>query len=118
MPASYQSRGLTTVSHLKRCLIMYSLQKIEVDILRSGYTSPGMGLLGLFAGIAATCYISYATLSLPTDLARKFWDTFVICAGLAIICLFWAIRDWWKAKSMVDTLTKETVEVTTDTKQL
>lgn len=112
-----KARPQTTVTHRRRNLVMYSLHKLEISILRAGYSSPGLGLFGLFLGIAATCYISCKTVNLPPDISLKFWIASVLCGGLAVICMFWAIRDWYRSKQVLDAVDEETVELVIESPQ-
>jgi hypothetical protein len=111
------NRPVTTVTHRKRNLVMYSLQKHEVDVLRAGYSSPCLGLFGLFAGASLALWLTYEQWSPPDPIANRIWSGCLICAGLAVICGFLAVREWWNCRTVMDTLTEETVEFVVEEKR-
>ncbi len=112
-----KARPQTTVTHRKRNLVMYSLQKHEVDVLRAGYSSPCLGLFGVFGGATLALWLSYSQWKPPEPIATRMYDATLICGGLAIICAFLAAKEWWNAKQLVDTITEETIEYVVEEKK-
>lgn len=90
---------------------MYPLLKQEVDQLKAGYTSPALGLLGMFVGAALALGLTCITVALPPQMERRLTDFTYISIGLAIICVARVISDWVKANKIVANIEKETVEV-------
>lgn len=100
----------TTVA--RRKLKMLLLLKQEVDRLVDGYSSPCLGLFGLFFGAFGSLLITDLTAGIAEPMKRYFVDSTVGTGlGSAIFCVF-AVRDWLRAKKiMTDLEIEKGVEV-------
>jgi len=90
---------------------MYPLLKQEVDQLKAGYTSPALGLLGMFLGAALAFGLTCITVTLTPQMDRRLTDFAYLSSGLAIICVVRVVSDWMKANKIVSNIEKETIEV-------
>jgi|ERR1039458_5376005 hypothetical protein len=95
----------TTV--IRRRLKMKLLLRQEVDLLVAGYSSPCLGLFGLFAGAFGSLLVANLTVVIPEPSKRYFVDSTVITGCLSIVFLMLAIREWWKARKVVTDLENE-----------
>jgi hypothetical protein len=108
--AFQRGNSITSITHRRRNLIMYSLQKHEVDSLKAGYTSPCLALFGLFAGAALTLWLTYWTVTVTESVSNKLFFSALSTSGLAVICLAFSIREWCAANRIIQTVMSETVE--------
>jgi len=86
---------------------MVLLLKQEVDRLVAGYSSPCLGLLGLFFGGFLALVIPLKTVNLPDPTKRYFFDATLITGLGAVVFLLFAIREWWNARKVVIDLDSE-----------
>ena len=108
---SYRPDDLTTVSFRKRSLVMFPVQKKELDDLAAGYSSIHTGLFGCFVGVLCTLIVALATTPLPEPMARRFWDGLYFFAAASLYCGLMAIRDYWNSRNVLATIRSETVDV-------
>jgi hypothetical protein len=95
----------TTV--LRRKLKMLLLLKQEVDRLVAGYSSPCLGLFGLFCGAFLALLIADIVAGLVEPTKRYFVDATIITGAGMVIFLWFAGREWWNARKVVADLEKE-----------
>jgi hypothetical protein len=95
----------TTV--LRRRLKMLLLLKQEVNRLVAGYSSPCLGLLGLFFGAFLALLIADIAAGLVEPTKRYFVDATIITGAGTIVFLWFAGREWWNARKVVADLEKE-----------
>lgn len=89
----------TTV--FRRRLKMYLLQKLEIDRLVEGYSSPSLGLFTLFCGAFISLFITDFTAGLKELTKLYFVLTTVLMGCLSLVFGLYAKRDWQKAKDIV-----------------
>jgi hypothetical protein len=92
----------TTVA--RRRLKMLLLLKQEVDRLVDGYSSPCLGLFGLFFGAFGSLLITDLTAGITEPIKRYFVDSTVGTGFGSIIFLLFAVREWWRARKVVNDL--------------
>lgn len=95
----------TTV--LRRKLKMLLLLKQEVDRLVAGYSSPCLGLFGLFFGAFVALLIADIVGGLGEPTKRYFVDATVITGAFAVVFFWLAAREWWNARKVVADLERE-----------
>jgi hypothetical protein len=95
----------TTV--IRRRLRMNLLLKQEVDRLVSGYSSPSLGLLGMFFGAFGSLLITVLTAGIAEPMKRYFVDGAEITGIATIVFLLFAANDWKQARKIIADLEKE-----------
>jgi hypothetical protein len=89
----------TTV--VRRKIKMYLLQKLEIDRLVEGYSSPSLSLFTLFCGAFVSLLITVFTAGLK-DLTKLYFVISTILMGcLSLAFALSAKQDWQKAQSIV-----------------
>jgi hypothetical protein len=95
----------TTV--IRRKLKMQLLLRQEVDRLVAGYSSPCLGLFGLFSGAFTSLLITDLTAGLTEPTKRYFVDSTVSTGCLVVIFFALSAREWWSARKVVSDLENE-----------
>jgi hypothetical protein len=89
----------TTVA--RRKLKMLLLLKQELDRLVEGYSSPCLGLCGLFFGSFGSLLITDLTAGITEPMKRYFVDSTVVTGFGTIIFLILAVKEWVRARKIV-----------------
>jgi hypothetical protein len=107
--ASYHpgEEPLVQTTVIRRKLKMLLLLKQEVDRLVEGYSSPCLGLFGLFFGAFVSLLITNLTAGIADPAKRYFVDSTIGTGCLALIFAILAVRDWVKATKVVADLNDE-----------
>jgi hypothetical protein len=95
----------TTV--IRRRLKMLLLLKQEVDHLVNGYSSPCLGLCGLFSGGFLSLLIADLTAGITEPIKRYFVDSTVVVGCGAFIFLVFALRELRSARRILADLEDE-----------
>ena len=95
----------TTVT--RRSLKLNLLLGQEVDRLVEGYSSPCLGLFGLFFGAFSSLFITDLTAGIAEPMKRYFVDSTVLTGFGTVIFLIFAVREWLRAKKVVSNLFDE-----------
>lgn len=102
-----------------RKLRMQLLLKQEIDRLVDGYSSPSLGLFGLFFGAFTSLLITDLTAGITEPTKRYFVDATWGTGALAIVFAVFAVRDWLGARKILSDLESERgvdVDVSVQTK--
>jgi hypothetical protein len=108
---AYKAQDLTTVIHRKRRLVMYSVQKSELDMLAEGYTSIHLALCGISFGAAMTILVTLVAVALHETSRRLFSDALVIFLLGTLYCGAMAFLDRRRAGGLLKTINSEMVDV-------
>jgi hypothetical protein len=95
----------TTV--IRRKLKMLLLLKQEVDRLVAGYSSPCLGLFGLFFGAFTSLLITDLTAGIAEPTKRYFVDSTIGTGCGTVVFGVFAVREWWNARKIVTDLENE-----------
>jgi hypothetical protein len=98
---------LVQTTLIRRKLKMQILLRQEVDRLVAGYSSPCLGLFGLFCGAFTSLIITDLTAGLTEPSKRYFVDSTVGTGCLTVIFFALSAREWWNARKIVDDLENE-----------
>jgi len=102
-----------------RKLRMQLLLKQEIDRLVDGYSSPSLGLLGLFLGAFVSLVTTVLTAGIIEPAKRYFVDATWGTGAPALVFAVFAIRDWLGAREILSDLESERgvdVDVSVQTK--
>lgn len=80
---------------------MLLLLKQELDRLVEGYSSPCLGLCGLFFGSFGSLLITDLTAGITEPMKRYFVDSTVVTGFGTIIFLILAVKEWVRARKIV-----------------
>ena len=85
----------------RRDIEMYLLQKLEIDRLVEGYSSPALSLFTLFLGAFISLLITVLTAGLKDMTQMYFVISSIVLGCLSIVFAVYAYKDWRKAKNIV-----------------
>lgn len=80
---------------------MYLLQKLEIDRLVEGYSSPSLSLFTLFCGAFISLLITDFTAGFKDLTKMYFVLTTVLMGCLSLVFGLYAKKDWQKAKDII-----------------
>lgn len=83
---------------------MLLLLKQELDRLVDGYSSPCLGLLGLFFGAFVSLLITDFTAGFVDPTKRYFMDSTVLTGCGSLIFAVLAVKEWRRARRIVSDL--------------
>jgi uncharacterized protein YacL len=110
-PPPFESKDLTVISYRRRTFECYPVLGHELRTLISGYTSVYLALFGMAFGAFVVLLVTVLTVQLEASARRFFMDSTVITVCFSVLLGVMAGRDWWRSRSEMKKLTKETAQV-------